>query len=42
MSNKIQFLYNREQKKKQKEIRRAEYLETKHGYKSQNNYPYSW
>lgn len=42
MSNKIQFLYNREQKKKQKETQRAEYLGTKHGYKSQNNYPYHW
>lgn len=42
MGNKIQFLYNREQKKKQKEFQRSEYLEKKYGYKSQNNYPYSW
>ena len=42
MKNKIQFLYNREQKKKRKETQRKEYLETKYGYRTQNNYPYSW
>jgi hypothetical protein len=40
MANKIQFEYNREQRKKYNKFLKSEYLEIKHGYKSQTNYPY--
>ena len=43
MANKIQFEHLLKHKKEQrKQKQRSEYLETKHGYKSQNNYPYDW
>lgn len=41
--NKIQFEHLQRYKKQQrKEIQRSEYLEFKYGFRSQNNYPYSW
>jgi len=43
MANKIQFEHLLKYKKEQRKLKqRQEYLETKYGYKSQNNYPYDW
>jgi len=43
MANKIQFEYLLNWKREQrKQKQRQQYLETKHGYKSQTNYPYDW
>lgn len=43
MANKIQFEHLLRYKKEQrKQKQKQEYLETKYGYKSQNNYPYDW
>ena len=49
MKNKIQFDHNLQKAKRQHKAEREnystyrnEYLETKHGYRTQNNYPYSW
>lgn len=43
MKNKTQFEHLCAWKKEQRKLKqRQQYLETKHGYESQTNYPYDW